>query len=310
MTSLGLLSAARAGDRRALARLLSAIEREDPGVQAALESATQHAATAHVVGITGAPGAGKSTLAAALARALRAAGGRVAIVAVDPSSPYSGGALLGDRVRMTDLHDDEGVFVRSLASRGASGGLAGAAADSATMLAACGYDHVLLETVGAGQGELDIAAESDTTLLVVAPGLGDEVQALKAGIVEVADVIAVNKADREGADRLAVDLTFARAPSGANEWQAPVLKTVATTGEGVPALIAALEAHRTHVAGPSDTRRLRIAERRVLRAAAQLVLTRITEKAAADGTLHALAAEVGARRLSARAAARRLLEGA
>ena len=305
MTSLALFDEARGGDRRALAQLLSAVERDDPGVEAVLEACAPLAAGSHVVGITGPPGAGKSTLAAALARELRRGGYRVAIVAVDPSSPYSGGALLGDRVRMAALHDDGGIFVRSMASRGASGGLADAAAETATVLAACGYAHVLLETVGAGQGELDVAAESDTTLLVLAPGLGDEVQALKAGIVEVADVIAVNKADRDGADRLAADLSFARetAPAGT---AIPVLQTVATTGEGVPALVEALT--RIHQAGGRDARRRSVAERRVLRAAAQLALRRVTERSG-GAALHHLAEQVAERRLTVRGAARRLLAG-
>ena len=303
---LSLLEAARGGDRRSLARLLSAVERDDPGIEAALEAAAPLAAGAHVVGVTGAPGVGKSTLVTALVQALRRTGARVAVVAVDPSSPYTGGALLGDRVRMTALHDDAGVFVRSIASRGAGGALADAAAETASILAACGFDRVLLETVGAGQGELDVATESDTTLLVVAPGLGDEVQALKAGIVEVADVIAVNKADREGADRLVADLTFAREPAADVAWHTPVVKTVATTGEGVAALLAALDSHRAHAARPDAACAQRIAERRVLRAAGQLALRRVTDRAGA--ALNDLAAQVGARQLTPRAAARRLLD--
>ena len=300
---LALLAAARRGDRRALARLLSAVERDAPGIEPVLEASLPLSGEAHVVGITGAPGAGKSTLAAALARALRQSGERVAIVAVDPSSPYSGGALLGDRVRMSALHDDSGVFVRSLASRGASGGLAEAAAETAAVLAACGFGRVFVETVGAGQGELDVASECDTTLLVTAPGLGDEVQALKAGIVEVADVIAVNKGDREGADRLVADLSFAREVR--ERWTVPVLKTVATTGVGMSELLAALAAHRAALRDGRDERRQGLGERRVLRAAAQLAVERLSERA--GDTLAALAAEVGARRLTARSAARRLL---
>ena len=307
--TVALLESARSGDRRALAQLLSSVERGDPGIEEVLEAALPLARPAHVVGITGAPGAGKSTLAAALARTLREGGTKVAIVAVDPSSPYTGGALLGDRVRMAALHDDRSVFVRSMASRGAAGGLAEAAAECALVLAACGYDHVLVETVGAGQGELDVAAECETTLLVVAPGLGDEVQALKAGIVEVADVIAVNKADRDGADRLVADLSFARESHA--RWQAPVLKTVATTGEGVPELAKALEAHRAATVATAeapDERRQRLAERRVLRAAAQLAVTRLAERMSGDDSLAALATQVGTRRLSVRSAARRLLD--
>ncbi|HET7769103.1 MAG TPA: methylmalonyl Co-A mutase-associated GTPase MeaB, partial [Chloroflexota bacterium] len=299
-----LFGAARNGDRRALAQLLSAVERDEPGIERVLEAALPHARAAHVVGITGAPGVGKSTLAAALARELRTSGERVAIVAVDPSSPHTGGALLGDRVRMAALHDDPGVFVRSLASRGAAGGLADAAAETALVLAACGYAHVLVETVGAGQGELDVATECDTTLLVVAPGLGDEVQALKAGIVEVADVIAVNKADRDEADRLVADLAFARE---SHDESAPVLKTVATSGEGVPELAAALRAHRTAASARPSGRRQRLAERRVLRAAAQLVLARLAERAGAQ-PLAELGSQVAARRLTSRTAARRLLD--
>jgi LAO/AO transport system kinase len=306
-----LLDAARAGDRRALARLLSLVERDGREAEEVVELARGLAAGTHRIGITGAPGAGKSTLGAALAAELRRRGRRVAIVAVDPTSPQTGGALLGDRVRMSALHADPGVFVRSLASRNAVGGFAAATDASAAILGAAGYASVLIETVGAGQAELDVAAEADTTLLVVAPGLGDAIQALKAGIVEVADVIAVNKADLDGADQLVDDLTFGRGSDARAEdgvWSVPIVKTIATRGEGLPELADALIAHQVHAPTSAGPRALRLAETLVLRAAARRAQQVVERRARAGGRLAALAGDVAARRLTAEEAARRLVD--
>jgi LAO/AO transport system kinase len=276
-----LAEQAIAGDRRALARLLSWLEARPPEAEAANSLLYAHAhrrtPRAHLVGITGAPGTGKSTLVAALARTLRAQGETVAVLAVDPSSPYTGGAILGDRVRMTGLHADTGVFIRSMAARGVPGGLAPAARDCARALAACGFSFVLIETVGAGQNEVAVAGVAETVVVVEAPGLGDDVQAIKAGILETADVLVVNKADKPGAKATVAALRemlelghpvrrrraaaghhgAAALPAGeahapeTPDWFPPIIETVANAAdaageEGIAALLAALRAHRAH----------------------------------------------------------------
>ena len=246
-----LSSAARAGDRRALARLLTAVENHTAVAEQAMRILYPLAGSAHLVGITGPPGAGKSTLVAALIAELRAAGRTVAVVAVDPSSPITGGALLGDRVRMQSYASDDGVFIRSMASRGHAGGLAATSTTAATVFDAAGFDIVLLETVGTGQSEVEVAAAADTTVVLEAPEMGDEVQAIKAGLLEVADIVVVNKGDRPGAQRSAAQLRAMLAPpGGAGPGSGPggkrpeVLITTAMTGDGVPALLAALDRHR------------------------------------------------------------------
>ena len=245
-----LAAAARAGDRRALARLLTAVENHTAVAEQALRRLYPLAGGAHLVGITGPPGAGKSTLVAALIAQLRAAGRTVAVVAVDPSSPITGGALLGDRVRMQGYAQDDGVFIRSMASRGHAGGLAATSTSAAAVLDAAGFDIVLLETVGTGQSEVEVAAAADTTVVLEAPEMGDEVQAIKAGLLEVADIIVVNKGDRPGAQRTASQLRAMLAPAGEVHGDRPpakrpdVLITTAVTGEGVPDLVAALDRHR------------------------------------------------------------------
>ena len=248
-----LADAARAGDRRALARLLTAVENHTPVAEHALRRLYPLAGGAHLVGITGPPGAGKSTLVAVLIAALREAGRTVAVVAVDPSSPITGGALLGDRVRMQAYASDDGVFIRSMAARGHAGGLAATSTVAATVLDAAGFDTVLLETVGTGQSEVEVAAAADTTVVLEAPEMGDEVQAIKAGLLEVADIIVVNKGDRPGAQRTAAQLRAMLVPTVARKDIDPsrpapkrpeVLVTTALTGDGVPALLAALDHHR------------------------------------------------------------------
>ncbi len=243
------------GDRRALARWLTALEAERPEAQALLAELFPRTGRAHCVGVTGAPGSGKSTLVAALAQAWRARGRTVAVIAVDPSSPFSGGAILGDRVRMQALAGDPGVFIRSMASRGTLGGLATTTSDLARALDAAGFDQVVIETVGAGQSEVDVARTAQTTIVIEAPGWGDDVQAIKAGILEIADLLVVNKADQPGVEatvralKTALDLESA-ARSGetaAPSWIVPVLTTVATSGVGVAAVIEALAAHHAHL---------------------------------------------------------------
>jgi len=242
---------ALAGQRRAIARVMTLLENaEGPEVREVLARIYPHTGCAHILGITGSPGAGKSTLLGQIASEYRRRQVKVGIVAVDPSSPYSGGALLGDRIRMRALSGDPGVFIRSMASRGRLGGVAHHTARMVQLLDACGYARILIETVGAGQAEVEIARLADTTLVLQVPGMGDDIQALKAGILEIADILVVNKADLDGADRLVASLSYAvvrerqaPAPSTAGPWQPPILKAVAITGEGVPEVIDAVERH-------------------------------------------------------------------
>jgi LAO/AO transport system kinase len=252
----------RGGDLRAAAALIRALDDELPGAGEALRALHAAGGRAFVVGITGAPGVGKSTLVDALVAATRARGERVAVVAVDPSSPFSGGALLGDRVRMQRHATDPGVFIRSLASRGQTGGLSRSTAAAVAVLDAAGFPVVFLETVGAGQAEIDVADAADATVVVTAPGLGDAIQALKAGLLEIADVLVVNKSDRDGADRAVTDLT-AMLALGARP-APPVLRTTASTGAGVAELVAALEAIRAAPAPTRAARRRRQALRQLL----------------------------------------------
>ena len=261
-----LTARVRAGDRRALARALSVVEREGPAAAALLAALYSYSGRARLVGITGPPGAGKSTLVDALTREWRQRGRRVAVLAVDPTSPFSGGALLGDRIRMSAHAADPEVFIRSMATRGALGGLSRTAGDAASVFDAAGFDTVLLETVGVGQDEVDIVRTADVAVVLTVPGLGDDVQALKAGLMEIADVHVVNKADRDGADRAAAAIEGALmldpAPA-AGAWVPPVLQTQATAGIGVPAVVDAVEAY---LDGPTE----RLASRRRTRTESRL----------------------------------------
>jgi LAO/AO transport system kinase len=234
-----------AGDRRAIARAISAVEDRDPVAVPLLKELFSRAGRALVVGITGSPGAGKSTLVEKLAREYRSKGARVGIVAVDPTSPFSGGAILGDRVRMQGLANDAGVYIRSMATRGQLGGLAPTTHDAVTILDAAGCEVVLIETVGVGQDEVEVARLADATVLLLVPGMGDDVQTFKAGVMEIADLYVVNKADRPGADRIEQEVTsLLSLTSRPDGWRPPVVKTVATTGQGIGELSQALDQFR------------------------------------------------------------------
>jgi LAO/AO transport system kinase len=293
-TVASLLEPFRAGRRIGLARAISWVEGEREGFQALLHAALAGGMSAARVGVTGPPGAGKSSLVAEMAHGYRSRGDEVGVVAVDPTSPFSGGALLGDRIRMNDLATDPGIFIRSMATRGSLGGLATTTREVIDLMDAYGFERVLVETVGVGQSELEITGAADTVVVVLVPESGDAIQAMKAGLMEIADVFVVNKADRPGADRLVkeirqslhlrageamkgvpahhgVDLkavgkgTVDADPAGESPWSIPVLKTVAQSGEGVPELLEAIDRHRTHLveSGELEARRRSRAERRV-----------------------------------------------
>jgi GTPase len=311
-----LADAAMGGDRRALARLLTAVENRSPLAEAALRRMYPLAGRAHLVGITGPPGSGKSTLVAALIGEVRAAGRGVAVVAVDPSSPITGGALLGDRVRMQSYAGDPDVFIRSMASRGHAGGLASTTTAAAAVLDASGFDLVLIETVGTGQSEVEVAAAADTTVVLEAPEMGDEVQAIKAGLLEVADLVVVNKGDKPGALRTASQLRAMLVPTvgrgEASDRPAPkrpeVLVTTASTGEGVPELLAALDRHRStgHDGLTAAARRDR-AMAQIRGVLADRLADRLREPALAP-LAESLVDDVAEHRLDPYAAADRLLE--
>jgi LAO/AO transport system kinase len=255
----GLVERARAGQPLAVGRLLSLVEAGGEQGRRVAAALAEDAGRAHVIGLTGPPGVGKSTTTSALVTALRARGDRVGVLAVDPSSPFSGGALLGDRVRMAEHTEDPAVFIRSMATRGRLGGLAGATPQALRVLDAAGCDVVLIETVGVGQSEVDVVALADTTVVLLAPGMGDGVQAAKAGILEVADLFVVNKADRDGAAQAVRALRHMIGLAEQGGWTVPVLRTVASRGEGVDELVGALDAHRRWSDGSGERERRRVA---------------------------------------------------
>ncbi len=308
MNTSELIPRLRGGDRRALARAITLVERGGPQARELLAAAYPHAGGAHLVGITGPPGAGKSTLVTTLAQEWRRRGVSVGIVAVDPTSPFTGGAVLGDRIRMQALGGDPGVFIRSMASRGRLGGLARATADAVTMLDAAGFQVVLIETVGAGQGEVDIARAAHTTIVVEVPGMGDDVQSIKAGVLEIADLFVVNKADRDGADNTVRQLRQmlhlgAAEPGG---WEVPVLKAVATSAQGAAEVVAAAEQHIAHLrsSGKAGSRALASAERELSAAVQELALERLSGPGWAE-----LVARVAARERDPYTLAEELLDG-
>ncbi len=276
VASTDLVKDARAGQRRAMARLISRAEAGDAECRPALAELYRHTGRAHVVGITGVPGSGKSTLVQKLAQEIRKSGRTVAVVAIDPSSPYSGGSILGDRVRMTELAMDSGAFIRSMATRGSLGGLARASLDAVDILDAGGFDVILIETVGVGQDEVDVVKAAHTTVVVSAPGLGDDIQAIKAGVLEIADIHVVSKADRSDANRtvselkgmLMLDMT-----PGSGIWRCPVIPTSAEQSTGITDLAEALDRHRDHLekSGEMEQRRAQIAATRTIKIAEEIV---------------------------------------
>ncbi|HEV8500183.1 MAG TPA: methylmalonyl Co-A mutase-associated GTPase MeaB [Casimicrobiaceae bacterium] len=310
VASSDLVAPALAGDVRAIARLLTRAENPTAESRPAFDAVYARAGRAHVVGITGVPGSGKSTLVARIAAAIRAGGRKVAIVAIDPSSPFSGGAILGDRIRMGDLGGDPGVFVRSMATRGALGGLAHGTLEAVDVLDAAGYDIVMIETVGVGQDEVDVARAAHTTVVVSAPGLGDDIQAIKAGILEIADIHVVSKCDRADAERTIADLKtmlMLGIDGVRGTWRPPVVATSAARDEGTADLVAAIDRHRAALEASDEitARRALINERRLVRAGEEILRERFVRER--DGRLAALLGDLERRTLSPRAAATRLI---
>jgi LAO/AO transport system kinase len=290
-----LVARLQEGQPRAVARLISLVEDESPALREVSAALAPLVGRAHVVGLTGSPGVGKSTSTAALVGALRAQGKRVGVLAVDPTSPFSGGALLGDRIRMGEHATDSGVYIRSMASRGHLGGLSWAAPHALRVLDAAGCDVVLVETVGVGQSEVEVSGLADTTLVLLAPGMGDGIQAAKAGILEVGDIFVVNKADRDGAQSTRRELrsviAMSERPEGA--WKPPITLTVASRGEGIDEVVAEIERHREHQESSGGLRRRRLARtRREIEAVALHELRERFGHVGADERLDDLAAAV------------------
>jgi GTPase len=287
-----------AGDRRAVARAISAVEKREPAGRELLKRVFEKTGKAFVIGVTGSPGTGKSTLVEKLAARYRSGGARVGIIAVDPTSPFSGGAILGDRIRMQSLANDEGVYIRSMATRGQLGGLAPAAHDAVTILDAAGYQVVILETVGVGQDEVEVARLAEATVLLLVPGMGDDVQTFKAGVMEIADLFVINKADQPGAERIQQEvlamLAMTARPDG---WQPPVLPAVATTGEGVAGVLKKLDEFRTFGAqGVRESRRREQCRARLLELLRQELFEKTVSERLRDGALESRVEEVLARR--------------
>jgi len=306
-----LVAQVLAGSHQAAARIISLVEDGEPAGREALRALLPHAGGAYTVGVTGPPGAGKSTLVDALTALLRAEGDRVGIIAVDPTSPFTGGALLADRVRMQAHATDPGVFVRSMATRGHLGGLAPATVDVVRILDAMGCGIILIETVGAGQGEVEVVSTADTVAVVTVPGLGDAVQTLKAGIMEIGDLFVVNKADRPDAERTATEINAMLRLAPPQGWRPPVLKTVALRGEGVGEVLEAIRGHRAYLeaAGLLAVRRRERRRAEILRALQTRISEEVVARARADGTLDALVEEVAQGRLDPHTAAGHLLRG-
>ena len=297
------------GDVRALARAISVVEENTQGSAALLRGVFPHTGRATVIGVTGSPGAGKSSLVDRLVASFREQGKRVGVVAVDPSSAYSGGAILGDRVRMQGHAEDEGVFIRSMASRGHMGGLSRAASDAVDLLDAAGYDPVLIETVGVGQDEIEVARAADVVTVVLVPGMGDDIQAIKAGILEIADIFVINKADRPGADKVGAELEAMMGLAPLAAPRPPIYRTVATSGEGVPALRDGLVAYvSTAGATLRAKRRWERAEMRFLGVLTERFLRDVRERLLPGPRFAEVVSEIAERRIDPYTAADRLLQ--
>ncbi len=288
-----------AGEVRAVARAISLIEDETPAGATLVRQIFARTGRAYLVGVTGPPGAGKSTLVDRMTSELRRAGLSVGVIAIDPTSPFTGGALLGDRVRMQAHAADAGVFIRSMATRGHLGGVARATSDAALVLDAAGKDIILIETVGVGQDEIDIVRTADVSIVTVVPGAGDEVQALKAGIMEIGDIFVVNKADREGADRTAssIESVLSLHTYAATDWRPPVLKTEATTGKGVRELLGAIERFRRHMQETHGSRRRARAKFRMRELLAGRFLRHVEERVLETGEFDTILDRIAAREL-------------
>jgi LAO/AO transport system kinase len=299
-----------AGDRRALARAISLVQDDDPAGWLVVRETYPHTGGAAIVGFTGPPGAGKSTLIGALTRSRRARGHRIAVLSIDPSSPFTGGAVLGDRIRLVEHFLDSGVFIRSMATRGALGGLAEAALQTALLMDAAGSDEVYIETVGVGQAEVDIVDHADTVVLVLVPDSGDSVQALKAGVMEIPDVIVVNKADRPLAGALVREIRGVLSLAPQQGWQVPIVTTDALRGEGVAELEAAIESHRGELeaAGSLADRRRRNLRNEVIALASARLRHELEQRLARDEGFERLLDEVAARRLDPASAAKQISE--
>jgi len=301
------------GDARALARAISLVEDEAPQARELMEAAYRRSGRALVIGITGASGVGKSTLVDALGRVLRSRGKKVGILAVDPTSPYTGGAILGDRVRMRAVGSDPGVFIRSLATRGQLGGLSRATGQAMRLLDCAGYDAILIETVGAGQGEVEVMRYAHTTLVVLVPGLGDEIQAIKAGILEIGDIFVVNKADLEGAERVALELQMMIEMSSDEEergWVPPIYQTVARDGVGVDDLLDGIETHHRYLSESGRLERLRLqqAEAELRDFLVSYVLSVVRDSTRESGLWEELCRRIAANELDPYAAVSELVE--
>jgi LAO/AO transport system kinase len=289
----------RAGDPRTLARAISAVEDRAPEALELLKALFPHSGRAQVIGLTGAPGSGKSTLVDHLAREFRRQGRKVGIIAVDPTSPYTGGAILGDRIRMQSHYADDGIYIRSMATRGYLGGLASTTADVATVLDASGKDTILVETVGVGQDEVDIVRLADITIVLLVPGMGDDVQTIKAGIMEIADIFVINKSDREGAERVEREIRAMQTlATRSDKWVPPIVKTVAVDGQGVPELAAAIESYSEFLRKENlaVTKKVQNWRERLVEMLRESLLERAVREHLGDGAVARYAAEIAEHR--------------